>query len=686
MNLISLTHPSADLLAYLTEMALRSLAVGCAAALLLALTRAKAPAVRLYVWSGVLYVALAMPLLGALLPRLRLMIPAANAGPITGRIVKIVTILTRPRPATVPDRLVAAGESSRSSSGIGENMPRTTSTTFSNADCGRVNARCGPLPIGHSGLASANVSSSTTHSSAQWAPGVVSASMPVSIVRRADWKVIAAAIYFAGLLILLGRLLMGIWWTHRLTRSAVEICGRYSNAEDGVENNRSCMAMAWLRSHSILEGLQKPPRLKESEALSVPVTTGVLHPIILLPAGWSRWPSARLEAVLAHEIAHVARRDAFTQFLSLVHRAFFWFSPLGWWLVRQLTELSEQASDEAVLAAGADRTLYAATLLAFFAELEAASRRVGWHAVSVVSGHDSGSAERRVDRILAWKGTSSFRKSFAIALLAFAVPVIYLAASIRPLIAYGQDRSGASAPPASMAAPAVEPVDGAHSSSSANIDLKDGSFAESSLRYVLITGDPKEVAMSGKEEDLQHAQRLHRNINGDFIWFERDDKSYVITDPSFISRVSALFASEGTISKQQDELGRQQNDLGRQQRILGDESTTNAVKVTDITADLELIRGRLKKLEINGATQDELADVQSHMGELQGKIGLLQSEAAMGQSVIGSKQAEMGRRQEDLGRQQAELGRQQSSIAGRVSRELRSMFDNAIATGIAKPE
>ena len=58
---------------------------------------------------------------------------------------------------------------------------------------------------------------------------------------------------------------------------------------------------------------------------------------------------AKLDAVIAHEVSHVVRRDALTQRLSLLHRAIFWFSPLAWWLDRHLAELAEQASDEAAL-------------------------------------------------------------------------------------------------------------------------------------------------------------------------------------------------------------------------------------------------------------------------------------------------------------------------------------------------
>ena len=58
-----------DLLAYLAEPALRSLAVACVAALVIAAIPARRAVVRLCIWTGVLYVALAMPVLGTFLSR-----------------------------------------------------------------------------------------------------------------------------------------------------------------------------------------------------------------------------------------------------------------------------------------------------------------------------------------------------------------------------------------------------------------------------------------------------------------------------------------------------------------------------------------------------------------------------------------------------------------------------------------
>ena len=79
---------------------------------------------------------------------------------------------------------------------------------------------------------------------------------------------------------------------------------------------------------------------------------------IVLPADYPEWPPEKLRAVLAHEGSHVRQRDFYLQLLAGLYATLTWFSPLGWWLKRKLSELSETISDHAGLeeSAAAPRT------------------------------------------------------------------------------------------------------------------------------------------------------------------------------------------------------------------------------------------------------------------------------------------------------------------------------------------
>ncbi|MGB6482601.1 MAG: M56 family metallopeptidase [Candidatus Acidiferrales bacterium] len=811
MSADSLARGYSTFVTYLAEPAMRSLAIGC-----VAVFRVQRVTVRLLTWTAVLCAALAMPFLGAFLPRVPLPVPAAP-------LVSSLQASIQRGPLRAWQHEAAASSNVLHSAA---NVARAGATVYAASDrslfahasfdhpsrnaaktaVARRTTRDPASDTTKSSLdsPSASVAANTFAADTSAAPTATSRnSFSLAPQRRLVIPLtgILLGIYLAGVTILFARLLVGVWFSRRLERAAQNITSEDIHGRE---------ALRLLRFRSCIAGLQSAPRLKESAMLAVPATVGVRRAVILLPSDWRTWSEEQLDAILAHEVSHVARRDALTQLLSLVHRAIFWFSPLGWWLDKQLTDLAEQASDEAALAGGADRTRYAETLLGFFAQLGAAPGRVWWQGVSMAKAAKAGSAERRVDRILAWKGAISMKKSFAVALIAIAAPIIFLAASVHPFIANAQAKppappqnivqpggpvapvlpkapkapgvvapaltpaptagpvapapmgtqpAPASAPaiagpvtPAALATPparpALMPVPGAplHPPLVPGL-IAEGPVAPAALsgprmlrplpagaieppapiapneriapiepvaptapyaalqdqyggntiingsftvgggpRYVIMSGKSEDVNMSGSDEDLEHARHLQKTIGGDFIWFERDEKSYVITDPAFIAKAKALFAPEDALSKQQDELSRQQDALSKQQDALGEQMDSVKVKVPDITPDLERIRAELDALRQNGGTQSELGRLQSELGELQSQVGRFQSDAGVKQSAIGRQQGDLGRQQGELGRRQGELGRQQGEIARKASQELRGMFDDAISKGIAKPE
>jgi beta-lactamase regulating signal transducer with metallopeptidase domain len=85
----------------------------------------------------------------------------------------------------------------------------------------------------------------------------------------------------------------------------------------------------------------------------------VFRPVVLLPAGFTSWPESRLRAVLLHELAHVARRDALAQILAELVCALHWFDPLAWYAARRLARERERACDDRVLGTGLGACEYA---------------------------------------------------------------------------------------------------------------------------------------------------------------------------------------------------------------------------------------------------------------------------------------------------------------------------------------
>ena len=101
-----------------------------------------------------------------------------------------------------------------------------------------------------------------------------------------------------------------------------------------------------------------------SDELRVPMTCGILHPRILLPAEAENWSPPRLQTVLLHERAHIRRRDVGAQIAAHLVAALWWFQPLVWVVRRRLRTESEFACDSEAIRSGLRASDYASELLA----------------------------------------------------------------------------------------------------------------------------------------------------------------------------------------------------------------------------------------------------------------------------------------------------------------------------------
>ena len=103
--------------------------------------------------------------------------------------------------------------------------------------------------------------------------------------------------------------------------------------------------------------------LLQSSRIEMPMTWGLKHPKILLPAKAEFWSSEQRRLVLMHELAHVKRLDSLSQFLSLLSVALLWFNPFMWISYRQFLKEREHACDDYVLKECSQASEYAGFLL-----------------------------------------------------------------------------------------------------------------------------------------------------------------------------------------------------------------------------------------------------------------------------------------------------------------------------------
>jgi bla regulator protein BlaR1 len=112
--------------------------------------------------------------------------------------------------------------------------------------------------------------------------------------------------------------------------------------------------------------LQVPAKIeiRSAPGLLEPGVVGVLRPILLLPAGVTeRLTPLQMEAILAHELCHIRRRDNLFAAIHMTVEAIFWFHPLVWWIGARLVEERERACDEAVLSQMNEPRAYAEGIL-----------------------------------------------------------------------------------------------------------------------------------------------------------------------------------------------------------------------------------------------------------------------------------------------------------------------------------
>ncbi len=72
---------------------------------------------------------------------------------------------------------------------------------------------------------------------------------------------------------------------------------------------------------------------------------------------------SHLDAIVAHELWHVRRRDNLVATVHMLVEALFWFHPLVWWVGAKMVEERERACDEQVLELGSERHVYAESIL-----------------------------------------------------------------------------------------------------------------------------------------------------------------------------------------------------------------------------------------------------------------------------------------------------------------------------------
>ena len=185
-------------------------------------------------------------------------------------------------------------------------------------------------------------------------------------------------------------------WAAGVGLLSVRGLGGWAVAQRLKRSGRPVTLEAWQRgARQLCQRMRVwlPVRVCESALVEVPTVVGWLRPVVLLPVSTLAGLSpAQLEALLAHELAHIRRFDYLVNLLQTFGETLLFYHPAVWWVSHRMRVEREHCCDDAAVAVCGDAVGYARTL----AELE------GFRSIApaLAVAADGGSLWRRVVRLV----------------------------------------------------------------------------------------------------------------------------------------------------------------------------------------------------------------------------------------------------------------------------------------------
>ncbi len=244
-------------------------------------------------------------------------------------------------------------------------------------------------------------------------------------------------LWLAGVNILSVRLAMGWLLIQRLRRRYVQPVAEHLDAA--------------LQRLARRLAVSRPVRLVQSTIAEVPSAIGWLRPMILLPASTlTGLTIEQIEAVIAHELAHIRRYDYLVNLVQSVVETLLFYHPAVWWVSRRMRIEREHCCDDLAVAACGNAVTYARALSSM-ESLRAAPR--------LAAAAGGGSLVQRVRRILgvATPTGNQFARYAAGLIIAVAVAAFAITLEVSSLSAGAEQSTPAR--PAATPASVVEPAD-----------------------------------------------------------------------------------------------------------------------------------------------------------------------------------------------------------------------------------
>jgi beta-lactamase regulating signal transducer with metallopeptidase domain len=482
--------------------------------------------------------------------------------------------------------------------------------------------------------------------------------------RQLPWLVL---LWACGAAVMTLRLSIGLMWVRERTLQAG------ADTDAGWQQRLDRLALRL--------GLDRAVRLAIADHLDGPMTAGCWKPVVLVPASLiSGMPVELLEALLAHELAHIKRHDYLVNLIQSAIEILLFYHPSVWMLSRHIRAEREQIADDlAARALGEPRRLALA-----LSELD----RFQFATPQLAHAAHGGNLMSRIQRLvrpdsepLSWKIAAPLLGLCAACAMLYAhaappaAPAVQAAAPVAAMPALpplppvpdepaAPDAPATPAAPAALAAPAASPAPAAVPAPAAmsapaalpapaapaagvsgdvpyvprltvrplraprapRANLEGEQYRHLHLSdsakdaYAMVRGQG-DVSLSGKQSDLSELKRLKGSVKGDFIWYRNGSQAYLIQDPALLAKADAAWAPVEKLGTQMDAQSKVMDQHGKVMEELGARMDALAGQAEGGRAERQARREQERKVEQLGRQQDAIGRKMEAVGRRMERAG-----------------------------------------------------------------
>ncbi|MGZ5200028.1 MAG: M56 family metallopeptidase [Telluria sp.] len=449
------------------------------------------------------------------------------------------------------------------------------------------------------------------------------------------------------------RMLLGLLWVRRLSRP-----GRHAaDAAWQARLDRLAAAM----------GIARRVTLGVVGGLASPVTAGWWRPVVLVPASLlAGMPPDLLEALLAHELAHVRRFDYLVNLIQSAIEILLFYHPAVWWLSNRIREERERIADDlAASTLGEPRRLALA-----LSELDLFQLTIPQLAHAAHGGNLMSRIKRLVrpeSEPLNWK---------------LALPILGLVACAAFYTHAEPARASTDKPVAHHR----------------HVSSEDG--------YALVRDGDHGTSLNGDSIHWTEINAIKPQVQGEFLWFRDGGKSYIVQDQDILARAHAAWAPVDKLGEQMDAYGRQMDGHGKKMEELGKQIEASVARVQpdekrsrEFERKMDALGRQMKQLgarfeHADDAERDRLGQQMDELGRQMGELGrkFARQQESEGRKLAQASMDETSRRMHELSIPMDELGSKMGALGKDMEREsmaadktVRELIREAQARGLAKP-